>query len=56
MRENLNQILTKHTLQPKEKIQEDIERDFIMTPERAKAYGIIDSIIVTRKKSGETSE
>jgi len=56
MRENLNQILTKHTLQPKEKIQEDIERDFIMTPERAKAYGIIDSIIVTRKKDGETSE
>jgi len=55
MRENLNQILTKHTLQPKEKIQEDIERDFIMTPERAKAYGIIDSIIVTRKKSGEIS-
>jgi len=56
MRENLNQILTKHTLQPKEKIQEDIERDFIMTPERAKAYGIIDSIIVTRKKGGEISE
>ncbi|MBN2246769.1 MAG: ATP-dependent Clp protease proteolytic subunit [Candidatus Aminicenantes bacterium] len=56
MRENLNQILTKHTLQPKEKIQEDIERDFIMTPERAKAYGIIDSIIVTRKKDGEISE
>jgi ATP-dependent Clp protease, protease subunit len=56
MRENLNQILTKHTLQPKEKIQEDIERDFIMTPERAKAYGIIDSIIVTRKKDGDISE
>ncbi len=49
IRERLNEILTKHTGQPKEKIQEDLERDFIMTPEQAKKYGIIDNVIAKRK-------
>ncbi|MFQ6108716.1 MAG: ATP-dependent Clp protease proteolytic subunit [Candidatus Aminicenantales bacterium] len=51
IRESLHQILTKHTHQPKEKIQADIERDFIMTPPQAKAYGIIDAIIENREQS-----
>jgi ATP-dependent Clp protease protease subunit len=51
LRENISQILTKHTKQPTEKIQADIERDFIMTPDLAKGYGIIDAIITKRSQS-----
>ncbi len=51
LRENISQILTKHTKQPTEKIQADIERDFIMTPEQAKGYGLIDAIIAKRSRS-----
>ncbi len=48
IRENLNDILASHTQQPKEKIQGDIERDFIMTAAEAKEYGLIDHIITSR--------
>jgi ATP-dependent Clp protease protease subunit len=48
IREALNDILARHTGQPKEKIQADIERDFIMTPGEAKDYGLIDEIIASR--------
>lgn len=51
MRENINTILTKHTLQSEEKIRSDIERDHIMTPDQAKDYGIIDEIITSRNQS-----
>ena len=51
MRENINNILTKHTKQSEKKINSDIERDFIMTPGQAKNYGIIDSIITSRNES-----
>ena len=46
MRAVLAQILSKHTGQPIEKIDRDTERDFIMTAEQAKEYGIVDEIIV----------
>jgi ATP-dependent Clp protease protease subunit len=45
MREMTNEILAKHTGQKKEQIAEDVERDFIMSAEQAKVYGIIDEII-----------
>ena len=45
MRETTNQILSKHTGQKLEKIEADVERDFIMNAELAKEYGIIDMII-----------
>jgi ATP-dependent Clp protease, protease subunit len=48
IRESINQILVKHTGQSVQKIQEDIERDFIMTPVQAKKYGIIDDIITAK--------
>ncbi len=48
VRENLNEILAKHTRQEKEKIQADLERDFIMTATEAREYGIIDQIIASR--------
>ena len=40
-----SEILALHTGQPLEKIQEDTERDFYMSPEEAKEYGLIDQII-----------
>ena len=48
IRENLNEILARHTQQAKEKIQADIERDFIMTATEAKDYGLVDHIIASR--------
>ncbi|HYF13023.1 MAG TPA: ATP-dependent Clp endopeptidase proteolytic subunit ClpP [Candidatus Paceibacterota bacterium] len=43
-RERLNKLLAKATSQPIEKIEKDVERDFFMTAEEAKKYGIIDDI------------
>jgi ATP-dependent Clp protease, protease subunit len=48
MKEELNRILQHHTGQDMDRIQQDTDRDFFMTPEQAKEYGIIDEII-TRK-------
>ena len=45
MREILNHILARHTGQILEKIEKDVERDFIMNSEQAKEYGLIDDII-----------
>jgi len=45
MREMTNAILVKHTSQTLERIQRDVERDYIMDAEQAKDYGIIDRII-----------
>ncbi len=45
-----NEIISLHTGQPIEKVQKDTERDFYMTPEDAKAYGIIDKIIMRSDK------
>lgn len=48
-RDTLNQILAKHTGQDIERIQRDTERDFFMSSEEAKAYGIIDKVITVRE-------
>lgn len=44
-RELLNKILAKNTGQPMEKIERDVERDFFMTADEGKKYGIIDKIL-----------
>ena len=44
----MNEMLAQNTGQPLEKIKNDVERDYFMTAEEAKAYGIIDEVI-TRK-------
>ncbi len=46
----LNQILSKHTGQPIEKIEKDTDRNFFMSPEEAKEYGLIDEVITSRKE------
>ncbi len=48
LREILNDILSKHTGQPKDKIAKDTERDFYMSAEEALNYGIIDKILIKR--------
>ncbi len=45
MREMTNMIIAKHSGQPLERVQRDVERDYIMGAEQAKEYGIIDLII-----------
>ncbi len=47
----LSELLAKHTGQPVEKIERDTERDFFMSPEQAREYGIIDEVITVRKKA-----
>ena len=44
----LNKILAKHTGQPMERIEKDVERDYIMTADQSKEYGIIDEVISKR--------
>ncbi|RKX67048.1 ATP-dependent Clp endopeptidase proteolytic subunit ClpP [candidate division TA06 bacterium] len=46
----LNNIMAKHTGQPLKKIEKDTDRDFWMSPEEAKEYGIIDTIIEKRSE------
>ncbi len=46
LREVGNEILARHTGQPIERIQQDTERDFFMSSDKAKEYGLIDSVVV----------
>jgi len=49
IKDRLNRIFVKHTGQPLERIEKDTDRDFYMTAEEAKEYGIIDKVIERRK-------
>jgi ATP-dependent Clp protease protease subunit len=53
-RDTLNELLGKHTGQPITKIKEDTERDYFMSAEQAKEYGLVDEVI-TQKKAPEPS-
>jgi ATP-dependent Clp protease, protease subunit len=53
MRRMLDEILATHTGQSVEKVSHDTDRDFIMTAEEAKAYGLIDDIIESRTTADE---
>lgn len=50
LRDRINEILALHTGQPLEKIQRDTDRDYFMSAQEAKEYGIIDEVIVGKKK------
>ena len=55
MRDLLEDILVEHTGQPKDKLKRDTDRDFVLSAQEAKEYGIIDEVISTREivdKSG----
>jgi ATP-dependent Clp protease protease subunit len=49
MKDELNRILVKHTGQTLERIQIDTDRDFFMTPQQAKEYGLIDEMIERKR-------
>jgi ATP-dependent Clp protease protease subunit len=55
-REQLNQILAKHTKQKIERVTQDTERDYFLTSEAAKEYGLIDDIILSANKPADTKE
>jgi len=48
-KEKLNRILSKHTGQPIERVEKDTDRDFYMSAEEAKKYGVIDEVIKGKK-------
>lgn len=48
-RQVLNELMAKHTGQPLERVTKDVERDFIMSAEQAKEYGIVDEIVAKRR-------
>jgi ATP-dependent Clp protease protease subunit len=52
LRKRMNEILAQHSGQAEEKIKDDTERDRFMTAEQGLAYGIIDSVIQSRKGPG----
>jgi ATP-dependent Clp protease protease subunit len=52
IRDTLNELWAKHSGQPVDKIKEDTERDYFLSPIDAKEYGIIDEVI-TQKKEAE---
>jgi len=49
IRQSLNEIMAKHTGQPVEKVERDVERDFWMDAQQAREYGIVDEIIFKHK-------
>ena len=52
LRARIEEILAKHTKQPLEKVKKDTDRDYFMSAEEAKAYGIVDEVItnIAKKK------
>ena len=48
LREKLNEILAKHTGQPMDRISQDTDRDYFMSGDEAKKYGLVDQVIVHR--------
>jgi ATP-dependent Clp protease protease subunit len=56
LREVGNDILVKHTGQPREKVIADTERDNFMTAEEAKTYGLIDDVITRPKETKESKK
>ena len=53
-RELIEELLVKHTGQPKESIHKDVERDFYLSADEAVKYGIVDEILVRHKLAGKS--
>jgi ATP-dependent Clp protease protease subunit len=50
MRDTINEILASHTGKPLEKIEKDSDRDYFMSAQEAKEYGLVDEVIIGKKK------
>src|SRR5258706_1806421 len=51
MRDRLNEILAHHSGQPLDRIQKDTDRDFYMSADDSKAYGLVDEVVKSRKET-----
>ncbi len=49
LKEHMNNMMAKHTGQPIEKINEDVERDYFLTADEACAYGLVDQVLCSRE-------
>jgi len=56
MREELNRILSHHTGQSVERVEKDSDRDYFMSPEEAKEYGLVDEVIFYRDLAKRKTE
>jgi ATP-dependent Clp protease protease subunit len=56
MREELNRIVAQHTGQPLERVEKDSDRDFFMSPDEAKEYGLVDEVIFYRDLAKRKAE
>ncbi len=56
VRDELNRLFVLHTSQSMERIQRDTDRDFFMTPEQAREYGIVDEVISTKPTTRAVTE
>jgi ATP-dependent Clp protease protease subunit len=50
MRTQLENLIARHSGQPVEKVRKDIDRDKIMAADEAKEYGLVDTVLASRKK------
>ena len=56
LKKRLNGILSHHTGKPLEQVEKDADRDYYMTAEEAKAYGVVDVVVESRKEAKEVKE
>jgi ATP-dependent Clp protease, protease subunit len=56
MRQELDRIISRHSGQPLERVERDSDRDFFMSPEEAKEYGLVDEVIFYRDLSKRKAE
>ena len=56
LKARLNEIMAKHTGQPVEQVEADLERDNFKSADAAKEYGLIDHVLVRRKEMGSDSD
>ena len=50
IKQRLNEIISHHTGQPIEKVEKDTDRNFFMSPEESKEYGLIDDVFLPKEK------
>src|SRR5207248_9618293 len=50
LKQRLNGIISKHTGRPIEQVERDCDRDNFMSPDEAKAYGLVDEVVQSRKQ------
>jgi len=52
LKQRLNEMMAEHTGQPLEKLSDDVERDYFLTAQQAKDYGLVDDVLTSRAEAG----